>query len=177
MNFTDDDNHDEELTSAAYPASGTVAAPPNLTVGSPSVTNNNPEPGEVKRGGKASPTEWRDITGRKRDKISLTNTKNQLITEPKSVVFYTLAHDLVRAFLDFGYQLFEPNVRCEIKNSKVNRAIKASVRSARGRREFKHLNNGITMICAGSQKGDTDSSYSAWHYQWPSDGKSDVRCL
>ena len=49
MNFTDDDNHDEELTSAAYPASGTVAAAPtpNLTVGSPSVTNNNPEPGEV----------------------------------------------------------------------------------------------------------------------------------
>ena len=102
---------------------------------------------------KASNTEWRDITGRKRDKISLTNTKNQLITEPNSVVFYTLAHDLVRAFLDFGYQLFEPNVRCEIKNSKVNRAIKASVRSARGRREFKHLNNGITMICAGYQKG------------------------
>ena len=49
VNFTDDDNHDEELTSAAYPASGTVAAAPtpNLTVGSPSVTNNNPEPGEV----------------------------------------------------------------------------------------------------------------------------------
>ena len=49
VNFTDDDNHDEELTSATYPASGTVAAAPtpNLTVGSPSVTNNNPEPGEV----------------------------------------------------------------------------------------------------------------------------------
>ena len=49
VNFTDDDNHDEELTSAAYPASGTVAATPtpDLTVGSPSVTNNNPEPGEV----------------------------------------------------------------------------------------------------------------------------------
>ncbi len=49
VRFTDDENHTEELTSAAYPASGTVAAAPtpNLTVGSPSVTNNNPEPGEV----------------------------------------------------------------------------------------------------------------------------------
>ena len=49
VRFTDDDNHEEELTSDAYPASGTVAAAPkpNLTVGSPSVSDNNPEPAGV----------------------------------------------------------------------------------------------------------------------------------
>src|SRR5262249_1170133 len=31
-------------------------------------------------------------------------------------------------------------------------AIRSSIQTARGRREFKHLNNGITLICASFQK-------------------------
>ena len=67
-------------------------------------------------------------------------------------MFFTKASDLVHAFDTYGYQIFEPNVRCELKRSKVNEAIRASVKSSRGRREFKHLNNGITLICAGYTK-------------------------
>ena len=53
--------------------------------------------------------------------------------------------------MEIGYQLFESNVRCEIKNSSVNKAIKASLLSNRGRKEFKHLNNGITIVCDSFQ--------------------------
>lgn len=61
-------------------------------------------------------------------------------------MFFTKAIDLVRAYEDFGYQIFEPNVRAEIHNSPVNKEIKRSVSMARGRVEFKHLNNGITIV-------------------------------
>jgi hypothetical protein len=55
----------------------------------------------------------------------------------------------VDAFESLGYQIFEPNVRSEIKDSKVNRAIRETVSTREGRRDFRHLNNGITVICDG----------------------------
>lgn len=97
-------------------------------------------------------SEWRDRTNKKRDSIKLRVGENAWIRSAKSAVFFTKAIDLVRAFEDFGYQLFEPNVRCELTKSKVNQAIGNSVKSARGRREFKHLNNGITLICAAYRR-------------------------
>lgn len=96
--------------------------------------------------------DWRDRNGIKRDEVDLTVVGEQILEEPKSLVFFTKAHDLVRMFEDFGYQVFEPNVRCEIKKSKVNDAIQGSVQSHRGREEFRHLNNGITVIAAGFRK-------------------------
>jgi hypothetical protein len=67
-------------------------------------------------------------------------------------VFYTRAEELVQAYKLLGHQLFEPNVRCAIRHSKVNDEIRHSIELARGRKEFKHLNNGITMICDGFSK-------------------------
>jgi hypothetical protein len=92
-------------------------------------------------------SEWKTADGKKEDTLFLT-VADGVISTAKSVVFFTKAIDLVNAFDRFGYQIFEPNVRCELKRSKVNQAIRDSVKSSRGRREFKHLNNGITLICA-----------------------------
>jgi hypothetical protein len=96
-------------------------------------------------------TDWRDAKGAKNDTITL-HVRGQMIETPKSLVFFASAEDLVAAFDTFGYQIFEPNVRCELKRSRVNEAIKESVKTSRGRREFKHLNNGITLICANFRK-------------------------
>jgi hypothetical protein len=98
-----------------------------------------------------SNADWRTSDGKKDEFVTL-SVSGGMIDYPKSVVFFTKAIDLVRAFDTFGYQIFEPNVRCELKRSRVNEAIRASINSSRGRKEFKHLNNGITLICASYQK-------------------------
>jgi hypothetical protein len=98
-----------------------------------------------------SNTDWRTSTGDRDDRIELP-VRGEMISSPKSAVFFTNAYDLVAAFDRFGYQMFEPNVRCELKRSKVNEAIRESVKHSRGRKEFKHLNNGITLISAGFDK-------------------------
>ena len=94
-----------------------------------------------------SNTKWRDKQNRKREQFDFDLCGTPIRDSSKSCVFFTRASQLVDAYNDIGYQLFEPNVRCEIKNSSVNKAIKASVRTHRGREEFKHLNNGITVVC------------------------------
>jgi hypothetical protein len=98
-----------------------------------------------------SNADWRTSEGKKEEFVTL-SVSGEMIDYPKSVVFFTKAIDLVRAYDTFGYQIFEPNVRCELKRSRVNEAIRASINSNRGRKEFKHLNNGITFICASYQK-------------------------
>ncbi len=92
--------------------------------------------------------DWKDKNGKKREDFLL-NIEGDAILDNKSAVFFAPAYDLVQAYEDFGYQIFEPNVRCELKESKVNQAIKNTVQTREGRREFKHLNNGITLICTG----------------------------
>lgn len=89
---------------------------------------------------------WKDRSGKKREKVRLTICDNQVLQPGPSYVFFTRAIDLVRAYEDFGYQIFEPNVRAEIHNSPVNKEIKRSISSRKGRIEFRHLNNGITII-------------------------------
>ena len=106
-----------------------------------------------------SNTDWRNSEGKPEEHIEL-HVCGEMITSPKSLVFFTKAYDLVQAFDRFGYQMFEPNVRCELKRSKVNEAIRESVKHSRGRKEFKHLNNGITLICASFQKVNRNSELS-----------------
>jgi hypothetical protein len=94
-------------------------------------------------------TDWKDKSGRKHDNIEITvaGKDNDFINNSKWCIFFGKAFDLVNAFKTLGYRIFEPNVRCELKTSKINRAIKDSVSSNRGRKEFMHLNNGITISC------------------------------
>jgi hypothetical protein len=110
--------------------------------------------------------DWRDKGGRKRDDIVL-SVPSEAIVDAKSAVFFVHAHDLVQAYEDFGYQIFEPNVRCELKESKVNQAIKKTVTTREGRREFRHLNNGITVVCSGWTAKKTNGRLSAFVVRRP----------
>jgi hypothetical protein len=62
------------------------------------------------------------------------------------------APDLVDAYTRFGYRIFEPNVRCEIKKSPVNKEISAQIKTLKGIKDFKHLNNGVTIVCENRSK-------------------------
>ncbi|WP_066640188.1 AIPR family protein [Desulfolucanica intricata] len=91
--------------------------------------------------------EWKNISGKKQNWIELHAENGQCLNNSNSALFYCPAIDLVSAYQNFGYQLFEPNVRCNIKKSKVNSAIKESIKYRSSRKEFRYLNNGVTIIC------------------------------
>lgn len=58
------------------------------------------------------------------------------------------ARDLVDAFDKYGVRLFDLNVRHEIRTSRVNKAIVATLKTASGRRDFHHFNNGLLVVCS-----------------------------
>ncbi|MEQ6390323.1 AIPR family protein [Bacillaceae bacterium S4-13-58] len=91
---------------------------------------------------------WRNNSGIKKNSVKLYPEKSdQWISSNKSAVFYCRAIDLVHAYQEFGYQIFEPNVRCNIKKSSVNSKIRESIKSTASRKDFRYLNNGVTIIC------------------------------
>jgi hypothetical protein len=99
--------------------------------------------------------EWRDKNGIKREEIELAPDRignNCFISAEGNAVFYCRALDLIMAFEDLGYQIFEPNVRAKIVKSKVNEAIESSIASQSQRKIFKFLNNGVTITCDGFKK-------------------------
>jgi AIPR protein len=97
--------------------------------------------------------EWRDSKGTKKDWVDLfPEEKDEALEKKDTAVFYCRAVDLVRAYQEFGYQIFEPNVRCNINHSKVNAAIRESVKHRTTREEFRFLNNGVTIVCQNFQK-------------------------
>ena len=93
--------------------------------------------------------EWRDKEGKRRKSIYLSPYKREWVGAKQDVVFYCPAIALVNAYEDFGYQVFEPNVRAHIGKSKVNAAIEESVKRRVSRHEFRLLNNGVTITCSG----------------------------
>jgi len=97
--------------------------------------------------------EWKDKNGKKKNTIDLfpegKEENKEWMRSKNSAVFYARAYDLIAAFDTFGYQIFEPNVRAHISRSKVNAAIRTSLMYAQTRKEFRFLNNGITMTCKG----------------------------
>jgi hypothetical protein len=108
--------------------------------------------------------EWVDLRGRRYDQIQLRPWKEGAISDDANAIFYCLAIDLVNAYEALGYQLFEPNVRANIKTSRVNHAIRDSVLHQRTRREFRFLNNGVTIICEQfSKPGRQRSTFTVRH--------------
>jgi len=71
--------------------------------------------------------DWFDNQKRRYDRISLCPGNEGYINDNANAIFYCAAIDLVKAYEALGYQLFEPNVRANIKNSRVNHAIRESV--------------------------------------------------
>jgi hypothetical protein len=107
---------------------------------------------------------WTDLKGRKHERITLHPwNEGDSISDNANAVFYCLAIDLVRAYGALGYQLFEPNVRANIKNSRVNQAIKESILHQRTRREFRFLNNGVTITCDSFTKPRSQQPFTVAH--------------
>ncbi len=90
---------------------------------------------------------WSDKKGQKFERIILRPWHMTNISDNANAVFYCRAIDLVTAYDALGYQIFEPNVRANITNSRVNQDIRDSVLHQRTRREFRFLNNGVTITC------------------------------
>lgn len=103
--------------------------------------------------------DWKDAKGRHYDSVNLRPWKTDAISDSENAIFYCQAIDLVNAYNALGYQLFEPNVRANIKASRVNLAIRNSVLHQRTRRDFRFLNNGVTIICDQFSKPTRQKPY------------------
>ncbi|MCW5978518.1 MAG: AIPR family protein [Bryobacteraceae bacterium] len=60
--------------------------------------------------------------------------------------FLANAADIHRAFVKFGWRLFNLNVRYEIKGSSVNGDIVESLEHQKTRKRFHHYNNGLVIL-------------------------------
>ena len=108
--------------------------------------------------------DWFDNQKRRYDRISLHPGNEGFINDNANAIFYCSAIDLVNAYDSLGYQLFEPNVRANIKNSRVNHAIRESVSLRRSRKEFRFLNNGVTITCDSFAKPSSQKSEFIVHH-------------
>jgi len=107
---------------------------------------------------------WVDLKGRKHEYITLRPWNEGSINDNANAIFYCSAIDLVKAYDSLGYQLFEPNVRANIKTSRVNQAIRDSVLHQRTRRDFRFLNNGVTITCDSlSKPNQPQSAFKVFH--------------
>lgn len=94
---------------------------------------------------------WVDINNNECKYVDLMPA-GEYISDNANAIFYCKAIDLVNAYTNLGYQIFEPNVRALIKNSRINQAIRNSIKHQRSRRDFRFLNNGVTMTCTSFNK-------------------------
>lgn len=90
---------------------------------------------------------WSDKAGNRKESIEIYPEQlDEHIISRGHALFYAKAYDLVEAYNKLGYRIFEPNVRAEVRRSKVNASIEESANSPKGRKIFKFLNNGITIV-------------------------------
>lgn len=57
------------------------------------------------------------------------------------------AFDFYEAFKDYGWALFDWNVRFQLHKSPINKRIVGTLQTARGRKWFHHYNNGLLITC------------------------------
>lgn len=111
--------------------------------------------------------DWVDKENKKRDYIELfpqaQEKEKGWLYWHDSAVFYCRAIDLIRAYDNFGYQIFEPNVRAHVGKTNVNELIKESIRHDKTRREFKFLNNGVTVTCKNYESPKENRKYFRIH--------------
>ena len=71
--------------------------------------------------------------------------------------FLAQVDDIYQAFKDFGWRLFDLNLRYEVRNSPVNADIVRSLESPSYRKRFHHLNNGLIIIAKNARFIDKQS--------------------
>jgi hypothetical protein len=102
--------------------------------------------------------EWRDIYDQISDfepieqkdivcKLQLLDGEAGLIEKGNYCLGAFPAVDLVRTFSEYGWALFDWNVRLHVGRSPINRKIVDSLKTKTGRDRFFHCNNGVLITC------------------------------
>lgn len=88
-------------------------------------------------------------SGHPEDKVEirLRKDKGNSLNAHDYCYFLANAADIFKAFKDYGWRLFDLNLRYEIRNSSVNGEIVNSLRTHRNRKNFHHYNNGLIIVC------------------------------
>jgi hypothetical protein len=70
----------------------------------------------------------------------------EMLRSPDYCYFLANARDLYSAFVEYGWRIFDLNVRMEIRNSDINEEIVNSLKHPKSRKRFHHYNNGLIII-------------------------------
>jgi hypothetical protein len=84
--------------------------------------------------------------------------KGELLRAPNYCYFLANAGDLFRAFMKYGWRLFDLNLRYEVRNSSVNGEIIESLSHSKSRKNFHHFNNGLIVVVDNYAIRDNDGS-------------------
>jgi len=83
----------------------------------------------------------------KTNKYKFRIKENQILAQNDYCYFLAHASDIYTAFMEFGWGLFDLNVRSELHNSPINKEIVNSLSKIKSMKYFHHLNNGILIYC------------------------------
>lgn len=89
--------------------------------------------------------------------VELRTTSGSVLRYRDYCYFLANAADLYRAFQQYGWRLFDLNLRYEIRNSSVNGDIVNSLSHHKSRRHFHHYNNGLIIITKSYALRDNNS--------------------
>ena len=88
--------------------------------------------------------------------IRLRKAKGDSLKANDYCYFLSNAADIFNSFKDYGWRLFDLNLRYEIRNSCVNGAIVNSLSHQRTRKNFHHYNNGLIIVCQNYKVGEEE---------------------
>ncbi|WP_433969602.1 AIPR family protein [Tunturiibacter gelidiferens] len=83
--------------------------------------------------------------------------KNEVLRSPNYCYFLANASDLFKAFVKYGWRLFDLNLRYEVRNSAVNGEIIESLAHSKSRKNFHHYNNGLIIVAVNYSIKDSDT--------------------
>lgn len=78
--------------------------------------------------------------------IDLRTSSGSILRRHDYCYFLANAADLYRAFQQYGWRLFDLNLRYEVRNSSVNGDIVNSLAHHKSRKNFHHYNNGLIVV-------------------------------
>lgn len=90
---------------------------------------------------------------------------NQILSSKDYCYFISQAKDFYDVFKQYGWALFDLNVRAELKNSNINKDIISSLTHDKTMKNFYHLNNGILIFCDLFKKIDTSKYVTLKNFQ------------
>lgn len=83
--------------------------------------------------------------------------KNEILRSPNYCYFLAHASDLFKAFVKYGWRLFDLNLRYEVRNSSVNGEIIQSLEHSKSRKNFHHYNNGLIIVATNYSIRDNEA--------------------